>query len=107
MGDIHDNPLGIRGFEFVEYAAPDADLLHDLFGRLGFTAVAKHRDRAVTLYRQGEINFLVNEEPDSFAARFARLHGPCACGFGISAEAASENPSGGIVDDEDSEEVTP
>ncbi len=83
MGDIHDNPLGIRGFEFVEYAAPDADLLHDLFGRLGFTAVAKHRDREVTLYRQGEINFLVNEEPDSFAARFARLHGPCACGFGI------------------------
>jgi len=83
MGDIHDNPLGIRGFEFVEYAAPDADLLHDLFRRLGFTAVAKHRDREVTLYRQGEINFLVNEEPDSFAARFAREHGPSACGFGI------------------------
>ena len=83
MGDLHDNPLGIRGFEFVEYAAPDADLLHDLFRRLGFTAVARHRDRQVTLYRQGEINFLVNEEPDSFAAKFARMHGPCACGFGI------------------------
>jgi 4-hydroxyphenylpyruvate dioxygenase len=83
MGENHDNPLGIRGFEFVEYAAPDAELLHELFARLGFTAVAKHRDRDVTLYRQGEINFLVNEEPDSFAAAFARDHGPCACGFGI------------------------
>ena len=83
MADLHENPLGIRGFEFVEYAAPDADLLHRLFRRLGFTAVAKHHDREVTLYRQGEVNFLVNEEPDSFAAAFAREHGPCACGFGI------------------------
>jgi 4-hydroxyphenylpyruvate dioxygenase len=83
MADLHENPLGIRGFEFVEYAAPDAELLHHLFQRLGFTAVAKHHDREVTLYRQGEVNFLVNEEPDSFAAAFAREHGPCACGFGI------------------------
>jgi 4-hydroxyphenylpyruvate dioxygenase len=83
MADLHDNPLGIRGFEFVEFAAPDADLLHRLFRCLGFTAVAKHHDKEVTLYRQGEVNFLVNEEPDSFAAAFAREHGPCACGFGI------------------------
>jgi 4-hydroxyphenylpyruvate dioxygenase len=83
MADLHENPLGIRGFEFVEYAAPDAELLHRLFRRLGFTAVAKHHDRNVTLYRQGEVNFLVHEEPDSFAAAFAREHGPCACGFGI------------------------
>jgi 4-hydroxyphenylpyruvate dioxygenase len=83
MTDIFDNPLGINGFEFVEYAAPDTKLLEELFKSMGFTAIARHRERKVTLYRQGEINFLVNEEPDSFAADFARKHGPCACGFAI------------------------
>ena len=83
MADPNSNPLGINGFEFVEFAAPDAALLHKLFANMGFVAVARHRKRAVTLYRQGDINFLVNEEPDSFAAGFARAHGPSACGFGI------------------------
>ncbi|MDH4031339.1 MAG: 4-hydroxyphenylpyruvate dioxygenase, partial [Chromatiales bacterium] len=83
MSDTRPNPLGIDGFDFVEYAAPDAEVLHDLFRRMGFTAVATHRHRRITLYRQGDINFLINEEPDSFAAEFARAHGPCACGFAI------------------------
>ncbi|MGH8372155.1 MAG: 4-hydroxyphenylpyruvate dioxygenase [Gammaproteobacteria bacterium] len=78
-----DNPMGVDGFEFVEFAAPDARLLHDLFPRLGFTPVAKHKNRKIMLYRQGECNFLVNEEPNSFAADFAAKHGPCACGFAI------------------------
>ncbi|MDE2024219.1 MAG: 4-hydroxyphenylpyruvate dioxygenase [Gammaproteobacteria bacterium] len=78
-----ENPMGVDGFEFVEYAAPDAKLLHDLFPRLGFTRVARHKRRKISLYRQGACNFLVNEEPDSFAADFAKKHGPCACGFAI------------------------
>ncbi|MGE5626325.1 MAG: 4-hydroxyphenylpyruvate dioxygenase [Bacillota bacterium] len=78
-----ENPMGVDGFEFVEFAAPDAKLLHALFPKLGFTAVAKHKKKAVTLYRQGECNFLVNEEPKSFAATFAKQHGPSACGFAI------------------------
>ncbi|HEX5314393.1 MAG TPA: 4-hydroxyphenylpyruvate dioxygenase [Gammaproteobacteria bacterium] len=78
-----ENPMGVNGFEFVEFAAPDPKPLHALFGRLGFAAVARHRSRKITLYRQGECNFLVNEEPESFAARFAAEHGPCACGFAI------------------------
>ena len=78
-----ENPQGVDGFEFVEFAAPDAALLHTLFPRLGFTAVAKHRTKAITLYRQGECNFLVNEEPNSFASDFAAEHGPSACGFAI------------------------
>ncbi|MGD9584673.1 MAG: 4-hydroxyphenylpyruvate dioxygenase [Lysobacterales bacterium] len=80
---LFDNPHGINGFEFVEFAAPDAALLHQLFARMGFTAVARHKARAVTLYRQGGCNFLVNEQADSFAADFARAHGPAACGFAI------------------------
>jgi len=80
-----ENPMGIDGFEFVEFAAPDGqgEALHDYFRRLGFTAVLRHKTRPITVYRQGGVNFLVNEDPDSFAADFARAHGPCACGFAI------------------------
>jgi 4-hydroxyphenylpyruvate dioxygenase len=77
------NPLGINGFAFVEFAAPDSTQLHILLRSMGFTAVAKHQKKQVTLYRQGGVNFLVNEHPNSFAAKFAAQHGPSACGFGI------------------------
>ncbi len=80
-----ENPLGIDGFEFVEFAAPagQGELLHDYFRKLGFTAVLHHKSRPITVYRQGGVNFLVNEDPDSFAAQFAAKHGPSACGFAI------------------------
>ncbi len=90
MSEPSANPMGTDGFEFVEYAAPDPTLLHDLFSRMGFTAVARHRSRPVTLYRQGGINFLVNETPDSFAMDFAAEHGPCACGFGVRVKDAAK-----------------
>jgi len=83
MSEKQLNPMGTDGFELVEFAAPDAALLEGLFARLGFTAVARHRRRDVTLYRQGHINFLLNREPSSFAADFAAEHGPSACGFGM------------------------
>lgn len=80
-----ENPMGIDGFEFVEFAAPQGQsgLLHELFRKMGFSAVLKHRSRAITVYRQGGVNFLVNEDPDGFAAKFAEQHGPCAPGFAI------------------------
>lgn len=80
-----ENPMGIDGFEFVEFAAPQGQAaeLHALFERMGFTAVLKHKARPITVYRQGAVNFLVNEDPVSFAADFAKAHGPCACGFAI------------------------
>jgi 4-hydroxyphenylpyruvate dioxygenase len=74
-----DNPMGTDGFEFIEYAAPDPKAMGALFERMGFAAVARHRRKNVTLYRQGEINFIINAEPDSFAQRFAKLHGPSIC----------------------------
>jgi len=74
-----DNPMGTDGFEFIEYAAPDPVAMGALFERMGFTPVARHRHKRVTLYRQGGINFIINAEPDSFAQRFARLHGPSIC----------------------------
>jgi 4-hydroxyphenylpyruvate dioxygenase len=71
--------MGTDGFEFVEYAAPDPDLLRRLFERMGLPAVAHHRSKNVTLHRQGDIHFIINAEHDSFAQQFARAHGPCAC----------------------------
>jgi 4-hydroxyphenylpyruvate dioxygenase len=79
MPDLWDNPAGTDGFEFVEYAAPDPKQMGALFERLGFKAIARHRHKNVILYRQGAINFIVNAEPDSFAQRFARQHGPSIC----------------------------
>ncbi len=77
--DLWDNPIGTDGFEFVEYTAPDVGQLHVLFEQMGFRAVARHRSKAVTLYRQGGVNFIVNAEPDSHGNRFAEAHGPSAC----------------------------
>ncbi|RJG14740.1 4-hydroxyphenylpyruvate dioxygenase [Massilia cavernae] len=78
-----ENPMGTDGFEFVEYAAPDPKALGALFEQMGFTAIARHRHKDVTLYRQGEINFIINAEKDSFAQRFARKHGPSVCAIAI------------------------
>jgi len=79
MPDLSDNPMGTDGFEFVEYTAPDPELLRTLFERMGFPAVARHRRKNVTLHRQGDINFIINAEPGGFGQRFAQQHGPSAC----------------------------
>jgi len=84
-----DNPMGTDGFEFIEFAAPDPAALGRLFETMGFTAVARHRHKAVTLYRQGGVNFIINAETDSFAQRFARLHGPSICAIAFRVEDAA------------------
>lgn len=86
-----ENPMGLDGFEFIEYAAPDPQMLRALFAKLGFKTVARHRSKDVTLHRQGDINFLINAEPDSFAQRYAFAHGPsiCAMAFRVKDAAAA------------------
>lgn len=84
------NPAGTDGFEFVEYTAPDTRKLEQLFKQLGFAAVARHRSKDVVLYRQGQINFVINHEPDSFAQAFAKVHGPSICAFAIRVKNAAE-----------------
>jgi len=79
MADLFDNPMGTDGFEFVEYTAPDPELLRALFARMGFPVTARHRSKNVTLHRQGDINFVINAEPRGFGQQFARAHGPSAC----------------------------
>jgi 4-hydroxyphenylpyruvate dioxygenase len=73
------NPMGTDGFEFVEFTGPDMPYLEALFAKLGFKPVAHHRSKAVALWRQGDVNFILNAEPDSFAQAFQRVHGPSAC----------------------------
>jgi 4-hydroxyphenylpyruvate dioxygenase len=74
-----ENPMGTDGFEFVEYTAPDPELLRDLFTKMGFPAVAKHKRKDVTLHKQQDINFIINSEAGSYADAYAKAHGPSAC----------------------------
>src|ERR1041385_6130545 len=73
-----DNPMGTDGFEFVEYAHPNPEKLHALFKLMGYVPVAKHKAKKITVYRQGDINYLVNEEPGTHGFKFVAAHGPCA-----------------------------
>ena len=83
MADLFDNPLGLDGFDFVEFTAPQKGVLEPVFTAMGFSLVARHRSKDVQLWRQGEINLIANYEPRSPAAYFAAEHGPSACGMGF------------------------
>ena len=77
-----ENPVGLDGFEFVEFSAPEKGILEPVFASMGFTMIARHRSKDVQLWRQGGINLLANYEPGSPAAYFAAEHGASACGMG-------------------------
>jgi len=80
-----ENPLALDGIEFIEFAAADVTALEQLFSRFGFQKIGQHKRKQVTLYRQNQVNFIINNEPGTFAAKFARQHGPsiCATGFRV------------------------
>jgi 4-hydroxyphenylpyruvate dioxygenase len=81
MPDIYENPMGLMGFEFIEFASPVPGVLEPVLAMMGFTHVANHRSKQVQLYRQGEINLIVNNEPHSVGSYFAAEHGPSVCGM--------------------------
>jgi 4-hydroxyphenylpyruvate dioxygenase len=83
MSDLFENPLGLDGFEFIEFCAPQRGLLEPVFTAMGFIQVARHRSKDVDLWRQGQINLIANYEPRSPAAYFAAEHGASACGMGF------------------------
>jgi 4-hydroxyphenylpyruvate dioxygenase len=76
--DLSDNPLGTDGFEFVEFTSPEPERLKDLFERMGFAAVSRHRSKNVLRFAQGDINFILNMEPEGQPAAFRQTHGPSA-----------------------------
>src|SRR5213079_2743137 len=76
--DLFDNPLGTDGFEFVEFTSPEPERLKDLFERMGFAAVSRHRSKNVLRFAQGYINFILNMAPSGQPADFRAVHGPSA-----------------------------
>lgn len=76
------NPVGINGVDFVEYSAPQGSQLEQLFTRMGFEAVSSLREKKIKLYRQGNINFILNDEVGTFAKKFSQAHGPCIASTG-------------------------
>ena len=77
-----ENPAGTDGFEFVEFAHPNPDELRATFARMGYTLTARHKQKAIELWQQGDITYILNDEPDSHARRFVEEHGPCAPSMG-------------------------
>src|SRR6185295_19859755 len=76
-----ENPIGLDGFEFVEFTSPDPEALAGLFVQMGFTHVGNHRSKNVRHYAQGDINFILNMAPAGQAADFRSAHGPSANGM--------------------------
>ncbi len=72
------NPAGTDGFEFVEFAHPEPEKLRELFERMGYRKTAIHRSKAIELWQQGDITYVLNDEPGSHARAFVDEHGPCA-----------------------------
>ena len=83
MADLFDNPIGLDGFEFVEFCSPTRGQIEPVFRAMGFSHIATHRSKDVQLWRQGGINLILNYEPRSAAWYFAREHGASACGMGF------------------------
>lgn len=81
MADLFENPVGLNGFEFVEFSGPEPDKIATVFKLLGFEKVATHRSKDVDLYRQGGINFILNKEKASEAFYFGQEHGNSAAGM--------------------------
>ncbi|MEO0829043.1 MAG: 4-hydroxyphenylpyruvate dioxygenase, partial [Pseudomonadota bacterium] len=73
-----ENPAGTDGFEFVEFAHPEPEKLRDLFAKMGYARTARHRTKAIELWQQGDITYVLNDEPGSHARQFVDDHGPCA-----------------------------
>ena len=81
-GITQDNPAGTDGFEFVEFAGPDPDAIRAQFEKMGYVHVANHKTKAVELWQQGDISYLLTLEPGSHAMSFVDEHGPCAPSMG-------------------------
>ncbi|GFE65750.1 4-hydroxyphenylpyruvate dioxygenase [Litoreibacter roseus] len=77
-----DNPAGTDGFEFVEFAHPDPNALRDVFQKMGYVHTATHKTKAIELWQQGDITYILNDEPNSHARDFVEIHGPCAPSMG-------------------------
>jgi 4-hydroxyphenylpyruvate dioxygenase len=77
------NPIGLNGVDFIEYSGNDAAHFEKLFNKMGFSEIAQIPNKKIKLFRQGDINFILNTEPNTFAAQFVQAHGPSVCSTGF------------------------
>jgi len=77
------NPCGLNGVDFIEYSGPDAAYFENLFTKMGFSELAQVAGKQIKLFRQGDINFILNTEPNTFSFGFAKDHGPCVSSTGF------------------------
>lgn len=84
------NPVGITGFDFIEFSTPQPQAMHRLFQTLGFSRTKQHKAKSIDYYRQNDIHFFLNTEPSSFAVNFNKSHGPCASATGWRVENAQK-----------------
>ncbi|MCV6590900.1 MAG: 4-hydroxyphenylpyruvate dioxygenase [Marinobacterium sp.] len=82
------NPLNLRGIEFIEFASPDTDFMHQVFTAFGFSRLKRHTERNISYYNQHDIHFLLNHEQQGFSARFASKHGPAISSMGWRVDSA-------------------
>lgn len=85
-----NNPVGLQGIEFTEFASSNPTELHQLFCAFGFSKIKKHQQLKIDLYKQNDIHFLINQSPTSFAAEFSKSHGPSICSMGWRVENAAK-----------------
>ncbi|TPG10814.1 4-hydroxyphenylpyruvate dioxygenase [Sphingomonas oligophenolica] len=88
MDHIDVNPMGLNGFEFCEFTSPDPEQLAAQFEAMGFVPASTHPTKAVTRYKQGRINLLLNREDSGHAADFRKEHGPSASAMAFRVEDA-------------------
>jgi 4-hydroxyphenylpyruvate dioxygenase len=85
----NNNPCGLDGFAFLEFSGPDIKRVKKQFVEMGFQPVATHQDQDITLYQQGEIQFIVNGASDCQAAKHSTTHGSGACAMGFQVKDAN------------------
>jgi len=71
-----NNPLGVDGIEFIEYATSQPQAFGSVLQSMGFIPIARHRSREVMLYRQGSMNLIVNSHPDALPRMSAPAETP-------------------------------
>ncbi len=83
MNKKYDNPCGLDGFAFLEFASPNFHLLENQFKQMGFTKTKHFANQQILLFQQGKIDFIVNTTTDSQAHEHAKVHGAGACAMGF------------------------
>jgi 4-hydroxyphenylpyruvate dioxygenase len=75
----------VEGVAFIEFTVDEAEtsVLADRLRALGFRHVGRHKSKRVDVFRQGDINLVVNTDPEGFAGASYALHGQSAYAMGL------------------------